>query len=162
MHNTCPAVGTAGQDEAKGNILLSIRNSLGRVAAIGMLTMTAAAGFAVPASASVAPLTARMAAAPSVTGPNTTIKGTPAAWHPTSLTGPPVSGTCSATNFTFSITNKESVAETILVKVGTNPKTKLGVVKAHTKAAICGSGPKGAKAKFFIKGSKSVLTVTLS
>lgn len=154
---------TAWQDEAKGNILLSIRNSLGRVSAVGILTVTAAAGFVAPASASVAPLTAHMAAAaPSVTGPNTTIKGAPPAWHPTSLTGPPASGTCSSTNFTFSITNKEKMAETILVKTGSNPKTKLGVVKAGAKVVVCGSGPKGAKAKFFIKGAKSVLTVTLS
>jgi hypothetical protein len=141
--------------------LLSIRNSLGRVAAIGILTMTAAAGFVAPASAAVAPLTARMAAAPSATGPNTTISGSPATWHPTKLTGPPASGTCSAKNFTFSITNKEKVAKIIQVKSG-GTKKKLGTVPAGAKVAVCGTGSKGAKAQFFIKNSKSVLTVTLS
>jgi hypothetical protein len=148
--------------------LLSIRNSLGRACAVGILAVTAAAGFVGPASASVAPFTAHMAhvthvaVAPSVTGPNTTIKGTPAAWHPTSLTGPPVTGTCSGTNFTFSITNAKAVAEKISVKPAGGTKMPLGTIPAHTKVAICGSGPKGAKAKFFIKGSTSVLTVTLS
>ena len=143
--------------------MLSIRNTLGRVSAVGIIALTAAAGFAAPAaSASVAPsFTAHVASAPAVTGPNTTISGTPAAWHPTKLTGPPATGTCSGTNFTFSITNKKAVAKTILVKVGTT-KQKLGVVPAGKKVAVCGSGPKGATAKFFIKGASSVLTVTLS
>lgn len=141
--------------------MLSIRNSLGRASAIGILSMTAVAGFVAPASASVAPLTARMGVTPAATGPNTTISGSPAKWNPTKLTAPPTVGTCSATNYTFSITNKEKVTETILVKEGTTKK-KLGTVAAGTKTAICGSGAKGAKATFYIKGSKSVLTVTLS
>jgi hypothetical protein len=143
--------------------VLSIRNSLGRVSAVGVIAMAAAAGFVAPASAAqVTGVSARLAAvSPAATGPNTTISGSPAKWSPTKLTGPPVTGTCSATNYTFSITNKEKVSETIQYKAGTTKK-KLGVVAASTKVAICGSGAKGSKATFYIKGSKSVLTVTLS
>jgi len=38
----------------------------------------------------------------------------------------------------------------------------VGKIKAGTRAGLCAQGPKGAKGLFFIKGSKSKLTVTLS
>jgi hypothetical protein len=95
------------------------------------------------------------------TGPNTKILASPVRWSPTKLTGPPVTGTCSGTNNTFTITNKTTTTKTILVNTGSG-KMPLGKLGAGKKAAICGSGSKGAKAKFFIKGSTSVLTVTLS
>jgi hypothetical protein len=122
------------------------------------------AGFISPASAAQhTAVHMTEAAHPAVTGPNTNIVGpAPVHWKPTKLTIPPVTGTCSSTNYSFTITNKTAKARTILYKTGTSPKQTLGTVKAHAKEGICASGPKGAKAKFFIKGATSVLTVTLS
>ena len=141
----------------------STRIQIARVAAAGAFSVAAMAGFMSQASAAQQPAVhLATAARPAATGPNTTIKGKPPTWNPTKLTIPPTSGTCSATNNSFTITNKTAKAQTILYKTGTSPKQTLGTVKAGTKTAICGTGPKGAKAKFFIKGATSVLTVTLS
>ena len=146
--------------------MVSIKNQLIRVAAVGAVGVAAMAGFVAPASAGTASMHVHAALAGArvaVTGPNTVIKGSPAKWNPTKLTGPPVKSgsTCSAKNFTFSITNKKTKAETIQYNTGSGKKL-LGTLKAGGKAFVCGSGPKGAKAKFYIKGTTSVLTVTLS
>ncbi len=143
--------------------MASIRTQTVRVAAAGALSVAAMAGFMSPASAAQHPAMQVAATAhPAVTGPNTNIKGTPPKWYPVKLTVPPVTGTCSATNYSFTIDNKTTKAQTILYKSGSSPKQTLGTVKAGAKEAICGSGPKGASAKFYIKGATSVLTITLS
>ena len=80
---------------------------------------------------------------------------------PTKLTGPPITGKCTATNFTVSMTNKTKKTQSIRSTRarGRCPSRRFPAGKA---VAVCGKGPKGAKAMFFITGSKSVLTVTLS
>jgi hypothetical protein len=140
----------------------SIKIHLARTAAVGALGVATMAGFMLPAMASTA-ATAHMAGDHvAASKPNSTISGSPAKWDPTKLTAAPITGSCSATNYSFSITNSEKKSETILYNGGSGTKTKLGVIKAGEKAGICGTGSKGAKADFYIKGSKSVLTVTLS
>ena len=140
----------------------SIRNQLVRAAAVGALGMTAMAGFIAPASAAQA-----TAAAAHMTGvapaakPNTNIEGSPAKWAPAKLTAAPVKGTCSGTNYSFSVDNKTKKSQVIQYKSGSSKKT-LGTLKKGEKAGICATGAKGAKGTFYIKGSKSVLTVTLS
>ena len=144
--------------------MVSIKNQLARAAAVGALGVMTMAGFVASASAASASagMHASLAAVHVATaGPNDNISGSPPAWHPTKLTVKPVTGTCTATNNSFTITNKTKVTRTIQVNTGSGKMT-LGKLAAGKKAAICGSGPKGAKAKFFIKGAKSVLTVTLS
>jgi hypothetical protein len=123
-----------------------------------------AVAFMTPVSAAQTTTTVRVAAAAwaAATGPSTNIKGSPAKWHPAKLTAPPVIGTCSAGNYSFSIDNKTKKAQTIQYKTGSSAKKTLGTVKAGATEGICGSGSKGASAKFYIKGAKSVLTVTLS
>jgi hypothetical protein len=140
----------------------SIRNQLVRAAAVGALGVTAMAGFIGPASASqVAATTAHMTGMAHAAKPSTIIEGSPAKWVPTKLTAAPTKGTCSATNYSFSIDNKTTKSQTVQYKSGTKKKT-LGTLKASEKTEVCGSGAKGAKGTFYIKGSKSVLTVTLS
>lgn len=146
--------------------MVSIKTQLIRAAAVGAVGAAAMAGLAAPASAASASAgmhTSLAAVQVAATGPNTKILGGPLRWSPTKLTGPPIKpgSTCSGTNNTFTITNKTSVTRTILVKTSSGKKV-LGKVGAGKKAAVCGTGSKGAKAKFFIKGSTSVLTVTLS
>ena len=146
--------------------MVSIKTQLIRAAAVGAVGAAATAGFMAPASAASASagMHASLAAVNvAATGPNTKILAGPVRWSPTKLTGPPTKAgsTCSGTNNTFTITNKTSTTKTIQVNTGSG-KMLLGKLGAGKKAAICGSGPKGAKAKFFIKGSTSVLTVTLS
>ena len=139
----------------------STRNQIVRVAATGALSMAAMAGFMAPAWAAQQPAVHLAATAhPATTGPNTDIVKGPK-WDPIKLSVPPVTGTCTSTNYSFSIDNMTKKAQTILYKTGTSPKQTLGTVKAHTKEGICASGSKGASAKFFIKGATSILTVTL-
>ncbi len=141
----------------------SARNQIVRVAAAGAVSVAAMAGFITPASAAQQPAV-RLAttAHPTTTGPNTNIKGPPPKWKPTKLTAPPTTGTCSGTNYSFSIDNLTAKPHVILYKTGTSAKQTLGTVPAKTKVGVCASGSAGASAKFFIKGAKSVLTVTLS
>ncbi len=140
--------------------MVSIKNQLIRAAAVGAVAAAAIAGVVAPASASAGMHVAAVTRV-AVKGPNTNITGSPAKWMPTKLTGPPITGKCTATNFTVSMTNKTKKAQSIQVNTGTGkmPFTKIPAGKA---VAVCGKGPKGAKAMFFITGSKSVLTVTLS
>jgi hypothetical protein len=140
----------------------SIRNPLTRAAAAGAIALGAAAGFAAPASASALPAAVHLsAAATAAAKPNTTISGSPAKWSPAKLTAPPVKGTCSKTNYSFTVTNKTKKTQTIQYKSGAAKKT-LGTVKAGVKAGVCARGSKGAKSDLYLKGSKSVLAVTLS
>jgi hypothetical protein len=141
--------------------LLTNRSSLIRAAAAGVAALGAATVFAGPASASVTPAAVHMGAAVAASKPNTDLKGSPAKWSPAKLTAPPTKGTCSKTNYSFTVTNDTSKSQTLQYKSGTTKKT-LGVLKAKEKGGICAVGAKGAKSSLYIKGSSSVLTVTLS
>ncbi|HEX4060268.1 MAG TPA: hypothetical protein VHY58_04520 [Streptosporangiaceae bacterium] len=143
--------------------MVSIKSHLVRTAAVGALGVAALAGFIAPASAAqAAPAAAHMSAAVAAKAkPNTNIQGTPAKWSPTKLTAAPTKGTCSGTNFSFSITNKTKKSQVIQEKVS-GKKKSLGTLKASQKAGICLTGAKGAKGMLYIKGSTSVLTITLS
>jgi hypothetical protein len=140
----------------------SIRSQLVRAAAVSALGVTAMAGFIAPASASqLAVAGARMAGPAVAAKPNTNIEGSPAKWVPAKLTAAPIKGSCTKTNYSFSIDNKTTKAQTVQYKSGTTKKT-LGTLKAGQKAGVCATGAKGSKGTFYIKGASSVLTVTLS
>ena len=142
--------------------MVSIKSHLVRTAAAGAIGVAAMAGFIAPASAAQrAPAAVHMSGAAAAAKPNTNIAGTPAKWSPTKLTAAPTKGTCSGTNYSFSITNKTKKSQTVQDKSGSTKK-KLGTLKAGQKDGVCATGAKGAKGTFYIKGSKSVLTVTLS
>lgn len=155
-----PPAGARGST-TKETELVSIKNHLVRTAAIGALGLATTIGFVAPASASQT-ASAHLAGIAAAAKPNTNIQGSPAKWNPTKLTAAPIKGTCSAKNFSFSITNKTSKTQTIQFKSGTGGKKTLGSLKKGQKGAVCATGSKGAKATFFIKGAKSTLTVTLS
>jgi hypothetical protein len=104
----------------------------------------------------------KVTAAAAAAKPNTNIKGSPAKWNPAKLTAKPITGTCSAKNYSFSMTNQTKKSQTILYKSGSSGKKTLGMLKKGEQAILCSKGAKGSKTKFFIKGAKSVLTVTLS
>ena len=140
--------------------MVSIKNQLIRAAAVGAVAAAGIAGVAAPASASAGMHVAAVTRV-AVKGPNTNITGSPAKWVPTKLTGPPITGKCTAKNFTVSMTNKTKKTQPIQVNTGTGKKPFFKL-PAGKILDVCGSGPKGAKAMFFITGSKSVLTVTLS
>lgn len=139
----------------------SIRNQFVRAAAVGALGVTAMAGFIAPASAAQVAAAAHMTGVAPAAKPNTNLEGSPAKWSPTKLTAAPVKGTCSKTNYSFSVDNKTKKTQTLQYKSGSTKKL-LGTIKASEKAGICATGSKGAKGTFYIKGSKSVLTLTLS
>lgn len=159
VHAVRPGEGTA--ISRKEMTLGPIRNQLVRAAAVSALGVTAMAGFIAPASAAQVAASAHMTSVAPAAKPNTDIKASPVRWVPKTLTAPPTKGTCSATNYSFSVTNKTKTAKTIQYKSGTKKKT-LGTLKAGKKGGVCATGSKGAKGKFYIKGSTSVLTVTLS
>jgi hypothetical protein len=143
--------------------MASIRTQSIRAAAAGVLSVAAIATFITPASAAQATAIHVTAAAhTAATGPNTNIQGTPAKWDPAKLTAPPVTGTCSATNYSFSIDNKTKKSQTISYKTGSSPKQTLATIKTGVKEGICASGSKGAAFKLYIKGATSVLSLTLS
>jgi hypothetical protein len=141
----------------------SIRNQLVRAAAVGALGVTALAGFIAPASAAqvAAAAAAHMTGTAPAAKPNTNIEGSPAKWVPTKLTAAPVTGSCSKTNYSFTIDNKTTKTQTVQYKSGSTKKT-LGKLTKSEKAGVCLTGGKGAKGTFYITGSSSVLTVTLS
>jgi hypothetical protein len=142
--------------------LISIKNPLVRAGTAGAVALGAAAVFAAPASASVTPAAVHMGAqAVAAAKPNTDIEGTSAKWDPTKLTAAPITGTCSKTNYSFTITNKTKKSQTVQYKSGTTKKT-LGTLKAGEEAGICATGSKGGKSDLYLKGSSSVLTITLS
>ena len=140
--------------------MVSIKNQLIRAAAVGAVAAAAMAGVVAPASAS-AGMHVTAVTRVAVKGPNTNITGSPAKWMPTKLTGPPITGKCTAKNFTVSMTNKTKKTQSIQVNTGMG-KMPFAKIPAGKAIAACGSGPKGAKATFSITGSKSLLTVTLS
>lgn len=140
----------------------SIRNQLVRAAAVSALGVTAMAAFIAPASASqVAATATHMTGAAPAAKPNTNIQGSPATWSPAKLTAPPATGTCSATNYSFTITNKTTKTQTIQIKSGSAKKT-VGKLAAGKNGPICLTGKKGESGSFYLVGSTSVLSVTLS
>jgi hypothetical protein len=143
--------------------LVSIKNQLIRAAAVGALGVATMAGFMAPASAAArVSATAEHNAVATAAVPNTNIAGSPAKWNPTKLTVKPSVGTkCTAKNESFTITNKTKKSQTIQFNGGAG-KTTVGTLPAGKVGGICLMGSKGASGKFFIKGAKSVLTVTLS
>lgn len=143
--------------------MLSTKNHLVRAAAVAALGVTALVGSMAPASAAqVAAPHLTVTAVAVAAKPNTNIKGSPAKWNPAELSVKPITGTCSFKNYSFTMTNQTKKSQTILYKTGSNPKKNLGTLKKSEQARLCGKGAKGSKTKFFIKGAKSVLTVTLS
>ena len=80
--------------------------------------------------------------------------------EPTKLTGPPITRKCTAKNFTFSMTNKTKKTQSILVNTGTEDALHDDPGRQGRRSLR--HGPEGRQGKFYITGSKSVLTVTLS
>jgi hypothetical protein len=140
--------------------LVSIKNQLARAAAVGALGVLTMAGYEAPASASTAGMHATAAGARvAITRPNVNIQGSPAKWSPTKVTAPPTKGRCTAKNFSFSMRNKTATTKSILINTGSGKKP---FAKIQAKKAIVVCGPAHSKAKFFIKGSKSVLSATIT
>jgi hypothetical protein len=143
--------------------MTSVRIKIIRTVAVGSLSMTAAAAVTTPASAAQThAIQVAAATRTATTGPNTNIKGKPPKWNPVKLTVPPTIGTCSTSNYSFTIDNQTKTAQTILYKTGKSSKKTLTTLNAGAKDAICVSGPKGSSAKLYIKGATSILTETLS
>jgi hypothetical protein len=137
--------------------------------ALGVATLGVAFGaLSIPAgadvTAGVSGFSAAVVAGPAVTAavPLTHIEpGTPRTWSPTALSAAPVAtgSTCSATNLSFVIDNVSAAKATITF----GPTHALvGTLPAKSEAAVCVTGPAGAKGVFHIKGSTSKLTVTLT
>jgi hypothetical protein len=140
--------------------LVSIKNQLARAAAVGALAVMTMVGFVAPASASTAGMHATAAGARvAITRPNVNIQGSPARWSRTKVTAPPAKGRCTAKNFSFSMRNKTKKAQSILINPGSG-KTPFAKIPAGKAIVVC--GPAHSKAKFFIKGSKSVLSATIT
>jgi hypothetical protein len=143
--------------------MLSIKTRLAGLTAAGAIAVAGVAGFVTPASAAQVPARTGLAAAAPAALPNTNIQGSPAAWSPSKLTVKPKSFTkCTAKTQAWTITNKTKKAAAISYKIGTGKKTTLGSLPAGEKAGICSEGKAGTKESFYIKGSTSVLTLTLS
>lgn len=143
--------------------MLSITKRLGRTAAVGALALAGIAGSLAPASAAQV-----SAARTSLTGaalaalPNANIQGLPAVWKPTSLSVTPKPfTTCTSAKVVWTITNKTKKAQTISYKVGAGATKPLGTLAAGHKAGVCSKGAAGTKESLFIKGSKSILHLTL-
>jgi hypothetical protein len=144
--------------------MVSIHKHLVRAAAVGAVGAAAMAGFVAPASAAqvAAPhMTAGVAVA---AVPNTNIQGSPAKWSPTKLTAASHKGSkCTSKLVSFTITNKTKKSQTIQQKSSTGGKVPVGTLKAGQKGGICILNAKaGAKGDLYIKGSASVLTITIS
>ena len=155
--------GGRGRLTVKEDMLFLVRHWLGLASVVGALSVAGLAGPVTPASAAGAPSAhVGMVGIRTSALPNANIKGSPAKWSPTKLTVKPHNFTrCTKAKLAWTITNKTKKTQTILVKVGSK-KQVVGKVKAGAKAGLCAEGPKGAKGLFFIKGSRSKLTVTLS
>lgn len=149
------------EGEAK---VISFKSHIIRVSTTAALAAVAVAGFVAPASAATAGVHATVAGAHvAAKGPNTNIQGSPAKFSPTKLTAKPVtSAKCSTTNYSFSVSNLTKKSQAVQEKTSTGTKKTLFTLKPKTGEALCVTGAKGAKGQLFIKGSKSVLTVTLS
>jgi hypothetical protein len=139
----------------------SIRNQIVRAVIPGAISVAAVAAFITPASAAqTGGIHLAAAAHATATAPNTNIEGSPAKWDPTKITAKPSTGSkCTTADISFSITNKTKKSQT--VQDG-SPKQTLATLKAGAKEGICVTGSKGSTGDLYIKGSKSVLTITLS
>jgi hypothetical protein len=144
--------------------VLSITKRLALTSAAGALALAGIAGFMAPASAAQLPAAGTgLTAATLAAKPNVNIQGKPAAWKPTKLSVKPKPfTTCTTSKVVWTITNKTKKAQTISYKVGSGPKSPLGTLAAGQKAGICSKGTAGTKESFYLKGSKSVLHLTLS
>jgi hypothetical protein len=145
----------------EGDNLLSLTKRLGVASVVGLIGL---AGMTVPATAAPAARTGvAMVGIPAKTLPNVNIKGSPAVWKPTSLSIKPKKFvTCTAKFEVWTITNKTKKTQTVSYSVGSSTKkTKLGKLTAGEVGSICTEGPAKSKQHFYIKGSKSTLTVTL-
>jgi hypothetical protein len=142
-------------------MLSSIRNSLGRASAIGVLAAATMAGFMAPALA--APAAVHLTAAAPAALPNVNVQGSPAKWSPAKLTVKPKSFTeCTTAKEVWTISNKTKKSQTNSYKVGSGKKTTLGTLTAGEKAGVCAQGKAGTKETFSLASSKSTLTLTLS
>ena len=145
--------------------MVAIKNPLARAITVGVLTLGTMAAVIAPASAaSTASGTvgAGLAGVAVASKPNVNIKGAPAAWSPTKLTVTPKNfTTCTASKVVWTITNQTKKPAVISWRVGTGPKMALGTLSAGQKGGICSKGPAGTKESFSIKGSTSVLHLTL-
>ena len=76
------------------------------------------------------------------------------------MTAPPATGkTCTAKNFSFSMSNKTKKTQSILINTGSG-KMPFASIPASKALLVC--GPAHAKAKFYIKGSTSVLSASIT
>jgi hypothetical protein len=130
---------------------------------MGAVGVASVACFMAPASAATVSPHATVAAGihAAASKPNSNLSGTKAAWKPTKLTAAPTTGTCSKTNYSFTITNDTTKSQVIQYKSGTGKKT-LGTLKAKEKAGVCLTGTKGEEGILYAKSSGAALTVTLS
>lgn len=146
--------------------MVSIKNQLIRVAAIGAVGVAAGAGFVAPASAAqAASARAGLAQVAVAALPNVNIQGSPPKWNPTTLTVAPKTygKKCTAAKEVYTITNKTKKSAVITYKKGgKGKKLPFGTLPAGETGGICAEGSAGATFTLYIKGSKSVLTVTLS
>jgi len=120
------------------------------------------AGFIAPASAATAGVHTSVAGAHiAAKGPNTNIQGSPAIWKPSKLTVKSVAAArCSASNYSFSVTNTTKVTQAVQEKTATGKKTVF-TLKPKAAEAVCVSGKAGASGKLYIKSSGKTLTVTI-
>jgi len=143
--------------------LLSIKKRLAGAALTGAFAVAGVAGFMAPASASVASARTSLTGVGAAVLPNVNITGSPALWKPASLTVTPKPyTTCTASKEVWTITNKTTKSQVISYKIGSGSKATLGTLAAGAKGGICSKGPAGTKESFFIKGSTSVLHLTLN
>jgi hypothetical protein len=131
--------------------LISIKSQLVG-AAVGALGVAAMAGFVAPVSAAQA-----ATAHPAAKGPHTNITGSPAKFVPNKLTVKPVTGKCSATNNSFSGTNKTTKSQTVLGPGG--PTT---LKPGQTKYACVPKSAAGHTFKAKLKSSGAVLTIKVT
>lgn len=133
--------------------MISIKSQLVGAVTAGALGVATMAGF-------IAPISAAQAATAHVTakGPHTNITGSPAKFVPNKLTVKPVTGKCSATNNSFSGTNKTTKSQTVLVK-GRAPTT---FKPGQTKYACVPKIAAGHTFKAKLKSSGAVLTIKVT
>jgi hypothetical protein len=144
--------------------LFLVRKWLAVASVAGVVSVAGITGLVTPVAAAAVPsVHVGVVGIATSALPNVNIKGSPAKWSPTKLTVKPKKFTkCTKSKLVWTITNKTKKTQTIFEKSGSNPKEKLGSLKSGQKGGLCAQGPKGAKATFSLKGSKSKLVVTLS
>lgn len=133
------------------------------LAASALAATAALAGVITAAPASASTATGGLSTAATAAKPGVKISGSPAAWHPASVTVKPKNfTTCTRSKVTWTITNKTKSSQTISWQVGSGAKKTLGTVAAGEEVGICSQGGSGTKETFYLKGSASKLAVTLS